>query len=110
MASAGGTAGGTELLTAADTYRIVDYMKGTEQRTRQAAREVHVMTVHVGNGKLKTVASIDEAVAVVERSRGTLTYQAWYRRIGTLSGALVSDAAGKPVASISYNGRVWPVQ
>ena len=65
------------------------------------------MTIHIGN-KAITVATLAQASAAIEATRGSQTGQQWYRRVGSLDGAAVRDEDGRVIARVSYNGRVWP--
>jgi hypothetical protein len=73
-----------------------------------------VSTYYVRVSKTK-VAQVDSLLAAgcavraeIESVPGWMGGTKWYRTVaGRADGVIVYDAENKPVASVSYNGRVW---
>lgn len=64
-------------------------------------------TADVGDGieTFQTLADIQRAMRA--RVSGIRSSSEWYRQMRSLHGAKEHDAAGKVVANVSYNGRLW---
>ncbi|MBL8804427.1 MAG: hypothetical protein JNN27_20695 [Planctomycetes bacterium] len=64
-------------------------------------------TADVGDGieKFETLADIQRAMR--QRVSGIRSSSEWYRQMRSRHGAKVRDAAGKVVANVSYNARLW---
>lgn len=59
------------------------------------------MQLTIGRAKPRAVSTFAEASAYFRSRIGA-------RGASTMPDGILTDAAGKPVARISYNGRVWP--
>lgn len=64
-------------------------------------------TADIGDGieTFETLAGVQRAMR--ERVSGIRSSSEWYRQMRIRHGAKVRDAAGKVVANVSYNGRLW---
>jgi hypothetical protein len=64
-------------------------------------------TADIGDGieSFETLADVQRAMRA--RVTGIRSGDEWYARMRSRHGAKVRDAAGKVVANVSYNGRVW---
>lgn len=64
-------------------------------------------TADIGDGQetVETLAGVQYTMRA--RVRGIRSSAEWYRRMRRGNGAKVRDAAGKVVANVSYNGRLW---
>ena len=67
-----------------------------------------MLTVQLTRKRSAQVASLEEASRVVcaDRDSRNVGSGSWYRALGTLDGAPVTDESGKIVARVAYNGRV----
>jgi hypothetical protein len=61
----------------------------------------------IGDGieRFDTLADVQRAMR--QRVSGIRSSSEWYRQMRSRHGAKVRDAAGKLVANVSYNGRMW---
>lgn len=64
-------------------------------------------TADIGDGieSFETLADLQRAMR--QRVSGIRSSSGWYRQMRSRHGARVRDAAGKVVATVSYNGRLW---
>jgi hypothetical protein len=64
-------------------------------------------TADIGDGQetFETLADIQRAMRA--RVSGIRSSSEWYRQMRSRHGAKVRDAAGKVVATVSYNARLW---
>jgi hypothetical protein len=65
----------------------------------------HAAGVNDGIERFYTLAHIQRAMR--QRVSGIRSSSEWYRQMRSRHGAKVRDAAGKVVATVSYNGRRW---
>jgi hypothetical protein len=64
-------------------------------------------TADIGDGveTFETLADVQRAMR--QRVSGLRSSSEWYRQMRSRDGATVRDAAGRVVATVSYNGRLW---
>jgi hypothetical protein len=64
-------------------------------------------TADTGDGQetFETLADVQRAMR--QRVSGLRSSSEWYRQMRSRDGATVRDAAGRVVATVSYNGRLW---
>jgi hypothetical protein len=64
-------------------------------------------TADIGDGieSFDTLADLQRAMRA--QVSGIRSSSEWYRQMRSRHGAKVHDAAGKVVATVSYNGRLW---
>ena len=64
-------------------------------------------TADIGDGieTFETLADVQRAMR--ERVSGIRSGDEWYAQMRSRHGAKVRDAAGKVVATVSYNARMW---
>ena len=66
------------------------------------------MRVQINGRKSVACESVADAQRIIrEKVAGRVSSTGWYRGLGTMRGAAVTDAAGNVVARVSYNGRAW---
>jgi hypothetical protein len=64
-------------------------------------------TADIGDGQERFETLDDVQRAIRARVTGIRSADEWYAQMLSRHGATVRDAAGKVVANVSYNARVW---
>lgn len=65
----------------------------------------HTADIGDGQERFETLADVQRAMRA--RVSGIRSGEDWYARMSSRHGAKVRDAAGKVVANVSYNARIW---